>query len=432
MTDRIRLLLVVLTIGLVVPLDAEAQTSPTPVELVRQLGDPSFSVREQATKRLLAIGRAAVPALEAGSKSSDPETVDRCERILLKARRTDREILLDNFAADPKGEKKIALAGWERFRKLAGDDPASRQVFVENYRMAGDILELLETDPTAATIQFSDRCQAIRKRQNAITNGPVSFTFSEVLSTLMLATDPRLKLSRENLEIAFSVFGNAPRTGELSNPAVSKLLKGLLVEAREPLMAVRLIWVGRSVDPTGFDNEAITAAILRLIPSVEVNAVEAKPEQQSIQFFLLFGEKTQLKEIIPLAKRTLRNSALDPMNHVISMQILVKLLGAEAIPAIEESLADRREMGSFKPGGAVRGDWITHKVSDTALSALLMITGQTQTDYGFPYATAFPQLPVTLGTAADGFYNDRDRESAIKTWREWRSKNPMKKSVKRS
>ena len=104
--------------------------------------------------------------------------------------------------------------------------------------------------------------------------------------------------------------------------------------------------------------------------------VEAKPEQQSVQFFLIFGEKAQLKEIIPLAKRTLKNKMIDPYNHVISMQILVKLLGAEAIPAIEESLADRREMGRLKPGGVLREEWITHKVSDTALSALLMITDQ--------------------------------------------------------
>ncbi len=423
MTNRISLVVVVLTLGLVAPLDAGGQTSPTPEALVRQLGDLSFRVREQATTRLLAMGRAAVPALEAGSKDSDLEVARRCALILPQVRRTDREILLDDFAADTRGEKNLKLAGWERFRKLSGDDPESRRVFVATYRTAGDILDMLDSDQATATIRFSERCKAIRRRQNSVAQSPVFFSFSEVLTALVLATDRRLNPSRDDVQTAFSTFGYAPRTGELSSPAVCKLLKGLLDETSDPLMAVELISVGRSFGATGFDNDALVPAILRLIPKVEANSVETKPEQQSIQFFLIFGEKLKLKEIIPLARLSLKNKMLDPMNHVISMQIMVKLGGADAIRVIEESLIDSREMGRIKPGGAPGVDWITHMVSDTALTALLILTDQTPAEYGFPYATAFPQIPITLGSAADGFYNDRDREVAIQKWRSWRAKN---------
>ena len=64
---------VVLALGVILPKTALSQTNPTPEELVRQLGDRSFQVREQATKRLIALGRASVPALEAGSRSVDSE-----------------------------------------------------------------------------------------------------------------------------------------------------------------------------------------------------------------------------------------------------------------------------------------------------------------------------------------------------------------------
>ena len=58
---------------------------PTPEEirqLVRQLGDDSFSVRELADDELRAVGPPAVPALREGLKSPDPEVRRRARAIL--------------------------------------------------------------------------------------------------------------------------------------------------------------------------------------------------------------------------------------------------------------------------------------------------------------------------------------------------------------
>ncbi|AMV40999.1 hypothetical protein [Planctomyces sp. SH-PL62] len=56
-------------------------------ELVRQLGDPSWKSRETAESRLLALGPAAVPALEEGLRDKDVEVVYRVERLLMKLNR---------------------------------------------------------------------------------------------------------------------------------------------------------------------------------------------------------------------------------------------------------------------------------------------------------------------------------------------------------
>lgn len=55
--------------------------------LVRQLGDASYTAREAAEARLLALGPAAVPALEESLKDKDVEIVYRVERLLLKLNR---------------------------------------------------------------------------------------------------------------------------------------------------------------------------------------------------------------------------------------------------------------------------------------------------------------------------------------------------------
>jgi hypothetical protein len=51
--------------------------------LVAQLGNADFKTREAAEKRLLELGRLAIPLLKEALKNADPEVVFRAERILL-------------------------------------------------------------------------------------------------------------------------------------------------------------------------------------------------------------------------------------------------------------------------------------------------------------------------------------------------------------
>ena len=57
-------------------------------ELARRLGAPDHTAREAATRQLDALGPAAIPALEAAARSSNPEVVRRAAPILARARRT--------------------------------------------------------------------------------------------------------------------------------------------------------------------------------------------------------------------------------------------------------------------------------------------------------------------------------------------------------
>ncbi len=68
--------------------------------LVKQLGDDSFKTREAAEKRLLEMGRLAIPMLKEALKSSDPEVVFRAERLLL-TQKESIDASSANLAAPP-------------------------------------------------------------------------------------------------------------------------------------------------------------------------------------------------------------------------------------------------------------------------------------------------------------------------------------------
>jgi len=67
---------------IVKPGPAKDSDDPKAAPLIRRLSDASFAEREKASKDLIALGEAAVPALEKALRSSDPETARRAEHCL--------------------------------------------------------------------------------------------------------------------------------------------------------------------------------------------------------------------------------------------------------------------------------------------------------------------------------------------------------------
>ena len=67
-------------------------------ELIKQLGDDSFKVREQASEKLIALGPAALPALQQALNHRDVEVARRAERCL------------NAFQGTPPGEVRAAAA----------------------------------------------------------------------------------------------------------------------------------------------------------------------------------------------------------------------------------------------------------------------------------------------------------------------------------
>ncbi|MCO5171017.1 MAG: PDZ domain-containing protein [Planctomycetes bacterium] len=68
------------------PAQGAAERDARIAQLVRQLGDPSFEAREAAQRELIAIGAPALRALEAATKSEDPEVASRATEAVARIR----------------------------------------------------------------------------------------------------------------------------------------------------------------------------------------------------------------------------------------------------------------------------------------------------------------------------------------------------------
>ena len=111
--------------ALVVPPAHQARA----VALVDQLGSRQFAERDRASRELEGMGRLALPAVRAGSRSADAEVRTRCDRLRPPMEAEELTARLGVFVADAAGRHDHAVPGWELFRAAAGDDRPARDLF---------------------------------------------------------------------------------------------------------------------------------------------------------------------------------------------------------------------------------------------------------------------------------------------------------------
>jgi RNA polymerase sigma factor (sigma-70 family) len=97
--------------------------------LVRLLGDRDFKTREDAAKKLRAVGVKALPALQAGTRDPDPEVAKRSHDVIGAIRADARDALAKQF--DPQKPEDYDHPVWKRFKTIAGSDLAARKLFAE-------------------------------------------------------------------------------------------------------------------------------------------------------------------------------------------------------------------------------------------------------------------------------------------------------------
>ena len=91
------------------------------VDLVGRLGDPSYRVREGATRALTKIGVPAKTELLKALVAPDAEVRYRARLVLSEVLDLDFRQRLNAFIEDAQGTREHDLPGWERFRKQQGD-----------------------------------------------------------------------------------------------------------------------------------------------------------------------------------------------------------------------------------------------------------------------------------------------------------------------
>ena len=330
---------------------------------VRRLGSPKFSIREDATQKLLGCGWVALPILEVASQSGDREVRDRSRRIIALIRVRRRADRLEAFKAGRPMDAALGyLPGWRSFSKSYGDNRESRQVFSEMLESEWSLLKAIYSSnesPSPVRRLLAERLYRLQLQ------GYRKYSMGTMLSIYVIAAD-----FPDDVSIHRQLSGFC-----LQHPELRAALNST---ARRPL--VRKI-VG-----------AWVAAASRLSVNVDV--------------CLLTAMRFQLPEGTIAAERALENAATTLTIKNRAMQALAKLGDKSKSRILEPLLED----ATVLRGNAKR----KRQIRDVALACLMYMHGHDVSKIGVRIATTSTHELFEYNSL--GFDSDAEREQAMQHW----------------
>ena len=347
-------------------------------DLVKELGNARFNVREAAAKKLVEMGDTAIPALIAGTKSADEEVRNRSTILLPQAQAVAWNRRADAFLADAEGKQKVDLPLLSDWEKLTGKlDAGSRKLFADMVRANGLLLELAATDRNAAVTALATRSSILL--DTARQKGKQVEAPAADVATLLFAQ----KVLKDQPDTSGATDRNKPLF-LLANPSVAKAL----------------------------DAKDIGPAYRRLV----VQWVESRPSEETMSglFFALLAHRHPFPEANPHLIR-LATSRKNVQLRWVAMEALGKSKEKAAVGKLIELLSDKTAMYENLDSSDAG-----HEVRDCALAALINGQGKKPADYGL---TSYMVANFWAGGEADtislhlcGFKSAADRERGMKKW----------------
>jgi HEAT repeat protein len=356
--------------------------APTrPEELVRQLGDKSFRIRESAARDLVRQGSAAVAALTAGIKDTDPEVSERSRQLLPQAAAVERNEKLAQLVKDPTAAPPKGLAGLDRFLKATGDSKEARELYVELMSIHFRTLELAEKDPRAAAMEYAMFCnEAYNRYQAGARVGRYTYDnlFSgraDVTYLLFISSDNRLRQHENGINQSWILFNGTQLSKALAEKDGSPAMRKLFLD-----------WL------------------------------EKEPQSYLQQRGFQLAAQVGIKEALPVVLKLIDKKDNDPWSKTQAMTALVKLGSKEHIPVLDPYLKDTNMVTTINFGN---GDQFTVQMRDVAMGVQIQLAGQKMTDYGYDNRFGGGWTSAHYY----GFRDDKARDDAHAKWKEWASKN---------
>ncbi|NIO33472.1 MAG: hypothetical protein GTO26_00455 [Planctomycetales bacterium] len=344
-------------------------------QLIAELGDPSFAVRQRTSRRLEELGLVAKPALVAGLQDPDAEVRHRVRRILVRVLELDFENRIAAFAAG-KSATADDLPGWMLLKSIAGDGPAVRQLFIEAIRGEPLLLEALDQGHTyaaqAVVLRTQQLYQARLRNPNARQNLANNSQFAaSVAALLIVIADGETELDERTASMIFQMMHRSAllrRLGSREQPV--RALVGVFIQrTAETSMAYQSLWTAMQYNL----KEGLIAA------TAIIRRGEQRPYvlQDAILAIGKLGTKEHIKLLTPL-------------------------------------LADDTALSHQFNRQATKS--ITPQVRDVALAVIIHLSGEKPQDYGY---TTIQQDPIRLFRSNTmRFSSDAKRAAALKTWQE--------------
>ncbi len=344
-------------------------------QLIQQLGENRFEVRDRATRQLLEIGSRAEPALTRQLKNPDPEIQYRCRDILELISVHNFERRLEGFLTENGESGDHRLPGWERYHRAYGSSKAAKELFVAMLRTEPELLKALEENRQVVAEMLSDQVteyqQGLRFRQ--------FITLPSVATMLFIGSedDVDLDLPAKQTVLSFcyqNSFREGMADGSEFQETLQKILERQLSENYEDIAQLGIML--------------------------------------AMQFDLPVG--------VTLAKGILQKDKSPKHMQLYAMLTMAKL-GDKDDAELHNLLKGRLENITPLNATVIDDKALQTQVRDVALAALLHLQGQGLKQFGFEFVQEQPMMlfaPHTLG-----FENDEKRSVAFEKWKGLSEKN---------
>ena len=356
-------------------------------ELVKKLAGDVYADREDATRKLRALGRKALEALEAGADDPDPEVRLRCELLLPAAEADDFDARLATFLADKQAKFDHDLPGWNEFRTITGKAEAARDLFADLLKQPEnrDLIAGMAQDPAELARRFDARKQDLYAKmypRTPVADGKVA-RYEPTLR------DAALFLF---LETAVGDKGGNGRLGPVSayymmtRPAIRAAIDS--DKHAETIRKLAGAWAESRATPLGLSQAMSVLTSLKL------------------------------KEGLGMAAKVIKSEGVTVYQKATAATVVAKVGSPEHLPLLkplfENDAVLRAKVGA---GSEIR-------VQDCALAMAVLLTGQQPADYGFKVQN----VAGVAGDAKYAFYSywfesAEARKAAFAKFAEWEDQN---------
>ena len=356
--------------------DRLADPAPTKAqrELVQLLGDPSFSMREQAADKLRSQGVAGRAALIEALQNPDYEIRWRARRVLNCVEEDEFEARLAAFIADVDGKQQYSLPGWKRFRDLVGDGRDARKMFVQMTRAEASLLSAYETKSPELPEYFAARASWLQSNCTSGNSDP-RLVPQTVATLLLIGSDETVKDHSQGLSPLYQLLSQTAVKQSIAPPTHPSILRTLLEKWAASAASSRSSY-GMMV---ALKYDLKQTGLQQATQLIDQGITSTSTLHYAIITLGRFGDERHIRLLMPLLKN--------------------------------KTVCHRWSNTQLKKNGT-----IDVQVRDAALVVLLRMTGKDPGKYGFKLLRENPETLYYVYTF--GFIEEEEREAAHAKWKQ--------------
>jgi RNA polymerase sigma factor (sigma-70 family) len=393
------------------PKKDEPKQDPAVLQLVEQLGAADFADREEAQKALRTLGHRAEAALKEGLKSESPEIRERAAKLLIAIRKDMLATLVKDF--DPAKETQPEHALWERFQTIAGNTPASRELFARIIKNADWVrrLDAGLANGEVARQMYREALIEVGKRYQ---------------SNMLLWTRILVWPCDRDDEVAYlMLLGSYPETASARGPGADPdFMRFMDGEGRIPYargLTLGLRGKRFSLPPTDVEPIAPPAGTDRVFARLLKAWLDCRePTQDVVPPCLWLAATHGAKEILPLARIIAEDKFQfdrepSPQLYAAALAVVARFGTPADVPLFERHFKNEMVVATLasedpKSNGS-RG---SAQLRDVAAGLTLVLLGEDPAEHGFSMAKGRREkLKESWYEASDfGFLNGDDKSRA--------------------